>query len=501
MSNRVEIRKKARDIELWELRQMLQDPSIDILNDVDAKFEKDPDRIITELELKHKKPQNDFMNKLSLPKGSEAPRELRRKEFVLRNSTLTNLWRSPNVRSLYNLILAFFVFLYLHIAIFYYFNVERLKRDLALVSWSFGQFHIVTAVWIGINLSIVFFLHPVFRFWASSRAFAKKKGLYDLMFCTLFVLYEAALLIIPPKIIIDCNIPPASSCALVMEQFRLFMKSYAFVRENINRVLKYKLHQDDDEESNSPPCLEVGKLIYFLFAPTLIYRDSYPRTSGIRWGFVAWNLLQLFLIVLGDYIVYICFLANSFNKAGIEPIPITHFVCLMAIAIFAGSMISFVTFYPILHCLPNAFAEMLRFGDRLFYEDWWNCTSYTKFYRSWNILVHDWLYFYIYCDMYAILKSRTVAMLSVFLLSAIVHEYIVAVSLRFIFPPLFTLFYIAGIIFIFMTRRRTSNFWNFFLWFTLLLGYGLLLVFYSLKMSARINCPRILVGFSSFNLV
>ncbi|XP_055928786.1 sterol O-acyltransferase 2-like [Argiope bruennichi] len=218
MSNRVEIRKKARDIELWELRQMLQDPSIDILNDVDAKFEKDPDRIITELELKHKKPQNDFMNKLSLPKGSEAPRELRRKEFVLRNSTLTNLWRSPNVRSLYNLILAFFVFLYLHIAIFYYFNVERLKRDLALVSWSFGQFHIVTAVWIGINLSIVFFLHPVFRFWASSRAFAKKKGLYDLMFCTLFVLYEAALLIIPPKIIIDCNIPPTSSCALVMEQ-------------------------------------------------------------------------------------------------------------------------------------------------------------------------------------------------------------------------------------------------------------------------------------------
>ncbi|XP_055927046.1 sterol O-acyltransferase 1-like isoform X1 [Argiope bruennichi] len=358
----------------------INDPSIDILNDVDAKFEKDPDRIITELELKHKKPQNDFMNKLSLPKGSEAPRELRRKEFVLRNSTLTNLWRSPNVRSLYNLILAFFVFLYLHIAIFYYFNVERLKRDLALVSWSFGQFHIVTAVWIGINLSIVFFLHPVFRFWASSRAFAKKKGLYDLMFCTLFVLYEAALLIIPPKIIIDCNIPPASSCALVMEQFRLFMKSYAFVRENINRVLKYKLHQDDDEESNSPPCL----------------------------------------------------------------------------------------------------------------EDWWNCTSYTKFYRSWNILVHDWLYFYIYCDMYAILKSRTVAMLSVFLLSAIVHEYIVAVSLRFIFPPLFTLFYIAGIIFIFMTRRRTSNFWNFFLWFTLLLGYGLLLVFYSLEMSARINCPRIL---------
>ncbi|XP_055931651.1 sterol O-acyltransferase 2-like [Argiope bruennichi] len=211
----------------------INDPSSDILDDVDAKLQKGHNRIIVELELKHKKPQNDFINKPSLPKYSEALRELRRKEFVLRNSTLTNLWRSPNVRSLYNLILAFFVFLYLHIAIFYYFNVERLTRDLALVSWSFGQFHIVTAVWIGINLSIVFFLHPVFRFWASSRAFAKKKGLYDLMFCILFVLYEAALLIIPPKIIIDCNIPPASSCALVMEQSRLFMKSYAFVEKTL----------------------------------------------------------------------------------------------------------------------------------------------------------------------------------------------------------------------------------------------------------------------------
>jgi hypothetical protein len=46
---------------------------------------------------------------------------------------------------------------------------------------------------------------------------------------------------------------------------------------------------------------------------------------------------------------------------------------------------------------------MLRFGDRQFYLDWWNSTSFNVYYRTWNTLVQDWLYTYIYRDLYKVI--------------------------------------------------------------------------------------------------
>lgn len=31
-------------------------------------------------------------------------------------------------------------------------------------------------------------------------------------------------------------------------------------------------------------------------------------------------------------------------------------------------------------------------------QDWWNSTSYANYYRTWNVVVHDWLYYYVYRD-------------------------------------------------------------------------------------------------------
>ncbi|GBM28201.1 hypothetical protein AVEN_36148-1 [Araneus ventricosus] len=111
----------------------------------------------------------------SPPQEYERPKELSTKEFALRNATLENLWENPDMRSLYNSVFAFFVLLYIYIAIFYYLNVERFKKDISVVAWTFSRFHIVAATWSGMNLSVVFILYPVFRFWATNRTFAKKK--------------------------------------------------------------------------------------------------------------------------------------------------------------------------------------------------------------------------------------------------------------------------------------------------------------------------------------
>lgn len=105
---------------------------------------------------------------------------------------------------------------------------------------------------------------------------------------------------------------------------------------------------------------------------------------------------------------------------------------------FPGVMIFVLGFYVTLHVVQNLFAELLRFGDRLFYEDWWITTGYLDFFRSWNILVGDWLYTYIYKDVYElIVPNKLVAKYLVFLISAIVHEWILYSIFRFLFPVLF----------------------------------------------------------------
>ncbi len=60
------------------------------------------------------------------------------------------------------------------------------------------------------------------------------------------------------------------------------MKTHAFVRTNAGKVVRYQSLKDTSLRNNSDkhklyPIPSVKKHLYFLFAPTLIYRDEYPR--------------------------------------------------------------------------------------------------------------------------------------------------------------------------------------------------------------------------------
>ena len=120
-----------------------------------------------------------------------------------------------------------------------------------------------------------------------------------------------------------------------------------------------------------------------------------------------------------------------------------------------------------------------------FFQDWWNSTSFANYYRTWNVVVHDWLYYYGYRDFLWVsrvavydIKSdcsqssmsqdevlnsvqtfslfciwflqlsqrrfRTAAMLSVFIVSAVVHEYALAMGFGFFYPVMFCLFAVFG---------------------------------------------------------
>lgn len=144
----------------------------------------------------------------------------------------------------------------------------------------------------------------------------------------------------------------------------------------------------------------------------------------------------------------------------------------------------------VLHSWMNGFAELLMFSDRKFYGDWWNSTNFSVYYRTWNCVVHDWLYTYVYRDLYEniFIGNRQVCQFLVFSLSAIFHEYILGFTFKFCYPILFVEFQGIGVFLFFATRRDWKTFGNCFMWFSVAIGWGSLISLYHMEFYARENC-------------
>ncbi|EWM23514.1 diacylglycerol acyltransferase [Nannochloropsis gaditana] len=87
-----------------------------------------------------------------------------------------------------------------------------------------------------------------------------------------------------------------------------------------------------------------------------------------------------------------------------------------------------ITFYVYFHCTLNLFAEITRFGDRLFFKDWWNCTSFSRYWRTWNLPVHQFLVRHVYFPLLRAGASKMTANVTVFAVSAFFHELLISVG-------------------------------------------------------------------------
>jgi diacylglycerol O-acyltransferase-1 len=82
-------------------------------------------------------------------------------------------------------------------------------------------------------------------------------------------------------------------------------------------------------------------------------------------------------------------------------------------------------FYGFFHSYMNIWAELTYFGDRRFYDDWWNAGSMGDYWRKWNHPIHNFLMRHVYYPMRRRKYGREAGLLLTFVISAIFHEYIV----------------------------------------------------------------------------
>lgn len=115
-------------------------------------------------------------------------------------------------------------------------------------------------------------------------------------------------------------------------------------------------------------CPDFSHYLYFLFAPTLIYRDQYPRNATIQWDFVLKMFGQVLACMLYVYYIVVRFCIPTYENLNQNEITLPIFISVLFNSIMPGSLFLLLGFYGFLHCWLNAFAEMLRFADRMFYK-------------------------------------------------------------------------------------------------------------------------------------
>lgn len=468
---------------------------------VDRKLLKMFDDFVQEVEKTQQSPHNKTLfNYDKLNKKQSPMDDLPDKEFFSRRSLLTELFESTHIQTIYHIFIAIMVLLFLNTVIYDFVDTGKINLDFELIQWTFASFHTVMAIWAVMKLSTLLLLYPGFQYWAYNRP-SKNSGLWDYAWLVAYILYLCMLFYLPVVKVIENNLPPASSVVVLMEQVRLLMKVHAFVRSNVPRALRYDLHKDDDKENNIA-CPDFSKYLYFLFAPTMVYRDHYPRSPSIQWQYVVSNFAQVVGCLFYTYFVFVRFCVPVFHKFGQEPMSSKNMVLSVFGVMLPSALVLLCGFFALLHSWLNAFAEMLRFADRMFYKDWWNSTSFANYYRTWNVVVHDWLYTYVYKDVHNLVKrsgrTRLMPKIVVFTVSAAVHEYILAFTFRFFYPILFILFGNVGVFFIFLTDKRKERVWNVFMWVALFIGMGFLMSLYSMEYYARINCPPVFDSFIDF---
>jgi sterol O-acyltransferase len=248
-----------------------------------------------------------------------------------------------------------------------------------------------------------------------------------------------------------------------------------FHRKVRDLPLNSKAGDNKSIETYASPSLK--NFFWYLLYPTLVYEAEYPKVDKIRPFYVFQKAFSTSMTILCMYMTvehYILPVVSDIRTLG--------FITCMQKLILPFVVVYLMVFLVIFECICNGFAELTRFGDRNFYDDWWNSTSFDQFARKWNKPVHEFLLRHVYLESIETHKfSKSKAAFVTFLFSSCLHELVMIMVSKKIKMYLFVL-QMTQIPLIYIGRlkwtRRHPVFGNLFFWISMLTGLPLLTLGY-----------------------
>lgn len=211
--------------------------------------------------------------------------------------------------------------------------------------------------------------------------------------------------------------------------------SYAFTNRDLRHAYLHPSKREEDalpaiySQCPYPENITLGNLSYFWWAPTLVYQPVYPRTDKIRWWFVIKRMVEVFglnafmWIASAQYAAPV--LRNSMESIATLDIPgfLERLMKLSTISL----VIWLAGFFALFQSFLNALAEVMRFGDREFYTDWWNSPSVGEYWRTWNKPVYQFMKRHVFSPLVGRGWSPGNASIAVFVFSGVMHELLVGI--------------------------------------------------------------------------
>ena len=257
-----------------------------------------------------------------------------RKIFLPRESILSKMlhYSDENYKTLFNIAISVLILWGLWLAIEDYDTVGNPNFDLLIwgIFRDLGPFSFNWMIMFVSCFTVIFMAH----FAAISKGFPTFQ-----VFILIYTCFQLFMFYFSWRVVYLRAVPFAMPLAVgfMAEQARMSMKVHAYFREKIlwNRF--------EAMFSSEPKCSdnyslfhlpfpqfdyfteEISKFGYFMFAPTLIYRDAYPRTARIRWLYVFPRIAEFFGIVYYAFLIFRQVLPQFSVDIG-EPISAKRFI-------------------------------------------------------------------------------------------------------------------------------------------------------------------------------
>ncbi|CAL0330296.1 unnamed protein product [Lupinus luteus] len=262
---------------------------------------------------------------------------------------------------------------------------------------------------------------------------AQRKYISETVVVLLHIIITTTTLLYPVLVILRCDSAFVFGVALMLFACIVWLKLVSYAHTNYDlRAISKSTEKGEAVTStlNIDYTYDVSfkSLVYFTVAPTLCYQPSYPRTPSIRKGWLLRQIVKLIIFtgVMGFIIEqYI----NPIVQNSQHPLKGNLLYAMERILKLSipNLYVWFCMFYCFFHLWLNILAELLRFGDREFYKDWWNAKNVGDYWRLWNMPVHKWMIRHLYFPCLRNGIPKGVALLIAFLVSALFHELCIAV--------------------------------------------------------------------------
>lgn len=220
-------------------------------------------------------------------------------------------------------------------------------------------------------------------------------------------------------------------------------------------------------------------MYYFMLAPTLCYELNFPMKDSIDVIFLLRRVAESIMISSVMLMIVQQWIMPTLNNSKELFVKMNYYRLaerLLKLAV-PNHVMWMLFFYVFFHSYLNVIAEIMRFGDREFYKDWWNARNVAEFWNRWNQPVHRFGKKHIYKVLLARGWTKIQATLAVFLFSAFFHEYLVSVPFQMFRVWLFVGMLVQVPLAV-ISLQMSPRMGNIVMWLTLIVGQPAVVLMY-----------------------